>query len=189
MPRLPITALVLTLVAVLGACSSDDATSVPEGYTAATHPAAEVAVPEDWTVGDPGGLTRADPDAVDRRVPDVGADLPIGIQLWRFGADADGEAETYQRADGPAALQAESLPPDREQTRSEAVDVPGAAEGHLLQVVADSPAFDDPVRATYVVALREDGAAYMLQFLGTEAQLPDDVIDTVVSTFRLTDQP
>lgn len=174
--------LLLVLAVVTAACSSG--ADVPDGYTLVSHPAAQVAVPADWTAGDPGDLQDADPDAVDRRVP--GVDLPLGLQLWHFGASATGEDEVYDSASGPANVLAATLPPDREQTRSETIAIPGAVDGHLLQVVADSPALGGEVRATYVVALRDNGAAVMLQLLGTEAQIPDEMIDQIVATFRLT---
>lgn len=162
---------------------ADDATDAPDGFTIVSHPEARVAMPDDWTEGDPGDLVEADPDIVDRRIP-APDDQPFGARLNHYDRT---EERTFDSAEEPALLQAGLLPPEQEQTRREEVEVAGAAEGFLLQVEADSTLVDQPVRFTYVVGLREDGAAFLLSIVGTAEQVPDDVVSTMVDTFALTE--
>lgn len=156
----------------------------PEGFAIVAHPEARVAMPDDWTEGDPGDLVDADPDIVDRRIPDAPDDQAFGARLDHYDRT---EEATFASAEDPALLQAGLLPPDQEQTRREEVDIAGAEEGFLLQVEAESTLVDEPVRFTYVVGLRADGAAFLLSIVGTAEQVPDDVIATMVDTFTLTE--
>lgn len=167
--------------ALLGACSSEGA--VPEGYQQVDHPEASVVAPSDWTSGDAGDLAEADPDIVDLREPEAGTDLPVGLRLWHYGRT---EQETFSSAEGPAGLQAALLPADREQLRREEIDVAGADDGFLLQLQAQSEAFDDPLRFTYVVGQRADRQAIMVSIVGTAELVPDDVVETIVDSFRVT---
>lgn len=142
-----------------------------------------MALPADWEPGDPGDMVDVDPDVIDRRVPGAPDGLPIGARMWHYGRT---EGRTFSSAEEPAGLQGALLPADREQLRREEIAIPGAEEGFLLQLGVESPLFDQPVRFTYVVGLREDGVAILLSIAGTAEQIGDEVIESIVDTFRLT---
>lgn len=174
-------AIVVAAVSLL-ACSTGADT--PDGYQRIEHPEATIVVPDEWETGDPGDMAEIDPDIIDVRLPGAPDGLPIGVRLWHYGRS---EQQLFLSAEEPAGLQSALLPASRDQLRREEVEVPGAEDGFLLQLEADSSALDEPVRATYVVGRRSDQQAIMLSILGTAEQIPDEVIDTIAGSLQLTD--
>lgn len=169
---------------LLAACGGPQAPAAPEGFVVVEHPEAMVAVPESWTAVDPRDFVKADPDYVELEIADHPPDGRFGARLGHYDRTM---GRTFSSAESPVLLNVNNYSMDREQLRREEVELAGATEGFLLQIAADSQFVEEPVRVTFVSGLREDGAVIMMTIAGTESQIPDDVIATMVSTFTLTD--
>lgn len=175
---------VLLLAAVAVGCGSDETAEAPDGFRLIEHPEAVVAVPDAWTDGDPGEFLDADPDYVELTIADPPDDGRFGARLGHYDRTQE---RTFRDAEDPVSLDVGVYPQDREQLRRESIEIDGADEGFLLQIQADSPVVDEPVRVTFVSGLREDGAVILLTITGTASQIPDDVIATMVDSLTLTE--
>jgi hypothetical protein len=170
---------VASLLFTVVACSGTEEAAVPEGYQLVEHPLAVVAVPDTWTTR---GTDLPDPDAVQLQVPEVDEELQVGGAVYRHDDAAD-SAEGVALVTLEALLQAAQ---EREQTERREVRIDGADDAFLLQAQAPSSLFDEPVRFTVIAARDGDGAPVVVRLLGTEEHVPDDVIETVLETMRVT---
>jgi hypothetical protein len=169
-----------SLVLALTACSGgDEEVAVPEGYQLVEHPLAEVAVPASWTTR---STDLDDPEAVQLQVPEVDDEIPVGAAVYQRGASAP-------HAEGVAGVVIAALTTPAqgaEQTDRREVMVDGAEDAYLLQWQAPSSLFDQPVRFTVIAARTGDGVPAVVRLIGTEEHIPDEVIETVLDTMRVT---
>lgn len=163
----------------------DSTADVPEGFRIARHPAAEIALPADWTPADEPVMAEADPDALELGPPGL-TDLSLGVWLWRYDTEVP---EGFPGA--PLDEQVVGLlgMPGYEELRNEAFEVAGADEAHILQAKGQATALEgEPVvHFTYVSARAADGSMMVLRLAGPRDDLPEDLVGKVLDTFRVID--
>jgi hypothetical protein len=173
----------LLLTACDGGSDGGGETTVPEGYQLISHPDAEVAVPEDWSLVDDPPLAEADADAVEVAPPDVPGGVQLGASLWRYSEPVP-EGATVAAANNLAASLLGA--PGYEELRREPVDVAGSDEAHLIQVRVEATALGGAETiATYVVARLDASTAVALRLLGPEEYVPAEAVDVALETFRV----
>ncbi len=169
----------LVVLLAVSACSGGGA-SVPEGFEVVEHPLGTVAVPEDWELTDePSGSADMYIDEQRFLVPGV-EEIPAGVSVFEGNVDppqAEGATSIYGFDFRNAGA---------EQTRREEIEIAGAEAGFLLQYEAESEPLGGELARSTLVAAESEGRLLMLQFLGTEEQIGDELIDEVVASMEVT---